>query len=62
MKAKTQDAKAKLVEAEAEIPQAIAMAFKSGNLGIMDYYKMQNLKADTEMRNNIGGNEGGDKM
>jgi uncharacterized protein YqfA (UPF0365 family) len=62
MKAKTQDARAKLVEAEAEIPQAIATAFRNGNLGIMDYYKMQNIKADTDMRNNIGGPESGDKI
>lgn len=61
MKAKTQDARAKLVEAEAEIPQAIAIAFKNGNLGIMDYYKMQNVKADTDMRNSLGGNESNDR-
>ena len=58
MRAKTQEARAKLVEAEAEIPQAIAQAFRSGNLGIMDYYKMQNLKSDTEMRDSIAGKEG----
>lgn len=61
MKAKTQDARAKLVEAEAEIPQAIAIAFKNGNLGIMDYYKMQNVKADTDMRNSLGGTESNDR-
>lgn len=55
MKAKTQEAKAKLVEAEAEVPKAIAGAFVSGNLGIMDYYKMQNIKADTDMRGSIAG-------
>lgn len=59
MRAKTQEAKAKLVLAEAEIPKAISEAFRSGNLGIMDYYKMQNVKADTTMRNSIAGE--GDK-
>ncbi len=53
--------RAKVVEAEAEIPMAMAEAFRSGNLGIMDYYRMQNIKADTSMRENIGGTaeEGG---
>ena len=55
MKAKAQEARAKVIEAEAEIPKAIAGAFSSGNLGIMDYYKMQNVQADTEMRNAISG-------
>ncbi len=55
MKAKAQEARAKVIEAEAEIPKAIASAFASGNLGIMDYYKMQNVQADTEMRQSISG-------
>jgi uncharacterized protein YqfA (UPF0365 family) len=55
MKAKAQEARAKVIEAEAEIPKAIAAAFVSGNLGIMDYYKMQNVQADTEMRQSISG-------
>lgn len=55
MKAKTQEAKSKLVEAEAQVPMAISEAFRSGNLGIMDYYKMQNIKADTDMRGSIAG-------
>ncbi len=55
MKAKAQEARAKVIEAEAEIPRAIAAAFVSGNLGIMDYYKMQNVQADTEMRSAISG-------
>ena len=50
MKAKAQEARASVIAAEVEIPQAIAAAFRSGNLGIMDYYKMQNIKADTDMR------------
>lgn len=53
MRAKAQEARAKVIEAEAEIPMAMADAFRSGNLGIMDYYKMQNLKADTDMREAI---------
>ncbi|MBS1554260.1 MAG: flotillin-like protein FloA [Bacteroidetes bacterium] len=55
MKAKAQEARAKVIEAEAEIPKSIAQAFLSGNLGVMDYYKMQNVQADTEMRNSISG-------
>ena len=55
MKAKAQEARAKVIEAEAEIPKAIAAAFNSGNLGIMDYYKMENMKADTNLRGAIGG-------
>ncbi len=55
MKAKAQEARAKVIEAEAEIPKSIAQAFLNGNLGVMDYYKMQNVQADTEMRNTISG-------
>ncbi len=55
MKAKAQEARAKVIEAEAEIPKAIAQAFLNGNLGVMDYYKMQNVQADTEMRQTISG-------
>ena len=53
MKAKAQEARAKVILAEAEIPMAIAEAFRSGNLGIMDYYKLQNIQADTRMREGI---------
>ena len=53
MKAKAQEAKAKVIEAEAEVPRAMAEAFRNGNLGIMDYYKMKNIEADTSMRENI---------
>ena len=53
MKAKAQDARAKVILAEAEIPMAIAEAFRSGNLGIMDYYKLKNIQADTFMRESI---------
>lgn len=55
MKAKATEARAHVIQAEAEIPKAIAQAFVSGNLGIMDYYKMQNVQADTEMRQSISG-------
>ncbi len=53
MKAKAQEAKANVIQAEAEIPKAIAEAFREGNLGIMDYYKFQNIQADTRMRDSI---------
>ncbi|MDP3436759.1 MAG: flotillin-like protein FloA [Bacteroidales bacterium] len=53
MKAKAQEARAKVIEAEAQIPLAMAEAFRSGNMGIMDYYKFRNIQADTEMRENI---------
>ncbi|MDR0232531.1 MAG: flotillin-like protein FloA [Dysgonamonadaceae bacterium] len=53
MKAKAQEARAKVIEAEAEVPKAMAEAFRSGNLGIMDYYKMKNIQADTDMRDSI---------
>jgi len=54
MKAKAQEARAKVIEAEALVPQAMAEAFRNGNLGIMDYYRMQNIQADTTMRETIG--------
>ncbi len=53
MRAKAQEARAKVIEAEAELPRAMAQAFLSGNLGIMDYYRMKNMEADTSMRQNI---------
>jgi uncharacterized protein YqfA (UPF0365 family) len=59
MKAKAQEARAKVIEAEAEIPKAIAAAFNSGNLGVMDYYRMQNVQADTEMRQSVSGSGSG---
>ena len=61
MKAKTQEMRAKVVEAEAKIPQAIAEAFTKGNLGVMDYYKMKNVMADTGMREAISGSAEGSK-
>jgi len=53
MKAKAQEARAKVIEAEAQVPLAMAEAFRSGNLGIMDYYRVKNIEADTQMRNSI---------
>jgi uncharacterized protein YqfA (UPF0365 family) len=53
MKAKAQEARAKVIEAEVEIPLAMAEAFRTGNLGIMDYYKFKNIQADTSMRDSI---------
>jgi uncharacterized protein YqfA (UPF0365 family) len=65
MKAKAQEARAKVIEAESQIPIAIAEAFRSGNLGVMDYYKIQNVQADTGMRDAIarpgGGNSPNEK-
>ena len=59
MIAKAQEARANVIEAETLIPQAMAEAFKSGNLGIMDYYKMKNIQADTDMRDSIASNDKG---
>ena len=59
MRAKTQEMRAKVVEAEAQVPQAMAEAFRNGNLGIMDYMKMKNIQADSQMRESIAGSERG---
>ncbi|BDX38355.1 UPF0365 protein [Tenuifilaceae bacterium CYCD] len=53
MKAKAQEARAKVIEAEAQIPMAMAEAFRTGNMGIMDYQRLKNIEADTNMRENI---------
>ena len=53
MRAKVQEMKAKVVEAEAMVPLAMAEALRNGNLGVMDYYNLQNVSADTKMRDNI---------
>ncbi len=60
MLAHVQENRAKVVLAEAEVPKAIAEAFRKGNLGIMDYYRMKNVQADTKMRDTISGEDGGD--
>ncbi len=54
MRARVEEMRAKVVEAEARVPLAMAIAFKEGNLGIMDYYRMKNIMADTQMRDKIG--------
>lgn len=56
--AKVQEMRARVVEAEAQVPLAMAEAFRSGNLGVMDYYKMKNIQADTGMREGIAGGTG----
>lgn len=55
MQARVQEMRAKVVEAEAQVPLAMAEAFRAGNLGLMDYYKMKNIQADTQMRSTIAG-------
>ncbi len=54
MRAKSQEMRAKVIEAEAEVPKAMAEALRNGNLGVMDYYRLKNIEADTAMRENIG--------
>lgn len=58
MKARVEEMKAKVVESEAEVPLALAEALRSGKLGVMDYYNMQNIMADTSMRESFGDPEG----
>ncbi len=55
MRAKAQEMRAKVIEAEAQIPLAMAQALREGNLGVMDYYQMKNIQADTQMREEIAG-------
>jgi uncharacterized protein YqfA (UPF0365 family) len=59
MRAKTQEMRAKVVDAESQVPMAMAEAFRSGNLGIMDYMRMKNIQADSQMRESIAGSERG---
>lgn len=60
MRAQVVEMRARVVEAEAEVPKAMADAFRSGNLGIMDYYRMKNIMADTDMRSSISKMDGGE--
>ncbi len=60
MQALVAENRAKVVLAEAEVPKAISQAFREGNLGIMDYYSLRNVQADTDMRRSIGGGQTGD--
>ncbi len=57
MRARVQEMQAKVIEAQAEVPLAIAQAFREGQLGVMDFYRMQNIVADTSMRESIAGEE-----
>jgi len=57
MKARVEEMQAKVVEAEAQVPLALAEAFRTGNLGVMDYYRLNNIKADTNMRDSISKGE-----
>jgi uncharacterized protein YqfA (UPF0365 family) len=59
MRARTQEMRAKVVEAEAQVPMAMAEAFRNGNMGIMDYMRMKNVQADSQMRESIAGSERG---
>ena len=61
MRAQVVEMEAKVVEAEAEVPRAMADSFRSGNMGIMDYYRMKNVMADTDMRDSISKIDGDDK-
>jgi uncharacterized protein YqfA (UPF0365 family) len=55
MRALVQEMQARVVEAQAEVPRAMAEAFRKGNLGVMDFYRMQNIQSDTDMRKTIAG-------
>ena len=55
MRAYTQEMQAKVVEAQAQVPEALAQALREGRLGVMDYYQMNNVIADTEMRSSLAG-------
>jgi uncharacterized protein YqfA (UPF0365 family) len=57
--AKQAENRAAVVLAEAEVPRAIADAFRNGNLGVMDYYKIKNVQADTQMREAVANSDGG---
>jgi uncharacterized protein YqfA (UPF0365 family) len=64
MRAKVEENRAQVVLAEAEVPRALSQAFRDGHLGVMDYYNLKNLQADTQMRNaisGVGNNERGDR-
>jgi len=62
MKAYTQEMEAKVVEAQAEVPHAMAQALREGKLGVMDYYNLNNVQADTDMRNAISTSSAGSKL
>ena len=53
-----QEMPVRVVEAETQVPLALAEAFRSGRLGVMDYYRMQNIQADSTMRSSLANNDG----
>jgi uncharacterized protein YqfA (UPF0365 family) len=57
MKARVQEMQARVVESQAEVPRAMAEALRTGNLGLMDYYRLQNIESDTKMRRTIAGQD-----
>src|SRR5262249_19242599 len=61
MRAEVEANRAKVVLAEAEVPQAIAQAFRDGRLGVMDYYNLKNVQSDTEMRRSLAGGVNSDR-
>jgi uncharacterized protein YqfA (UPF0365 family) len=61
MRARVEENRAKVVEADAQVPQAIAEAFRTGRLGVMEFYQMKNIQSDTTMRNNIASMTGGNE-
>ena len=62
MTARVEEMRARVVEAEAEVPRAMAEAFRAGHMGIMDYYRMQNVRADTSMRESLGQDAGEERQ
>ncbi len=62
MKARVQEMQAKVVEAQSEVPLALAEAMRTGKMGVMDYYRLQNLQADTSMRENLSGSQSTDEQ
>ena len=61
MKAKVGEMRARVVEAEAQVPLAMSEALREGNIGVLDYYNLKNVEADTQMRTSIGGGQTGDE-
>jgi uncharacterized protein YqfA (UPF0365 family) len=60
MRARVQEMNAKVIEAKAEVPRALAQALREGSMGVMDYYRLQNIESDTSMRRTIAGEDAGD--
>jgi len=61
MRARVQEMNAKVIEAKAEVPRALAQALREGSMGVMDYYRLQNIESDTSMRRTISGAENTDE-